>query len=75
MQSGLTDFLFDRMGGSVLTFELEVGRRDGYDLTGLGFTGASLNMASWPTHPSCSWELDSWNSSYHCLNVALKGFF
>ena len=32
------------MGASVLAFELEAGRRDGFDLTDPFFTGASLGL-------------------------------
>ena len=32
------------MGGSALDLELEAGYRDNFDLTGLGFTGASLGL-------------------------------
>ena len=39
------------MGGSVFDLELEVGCLDDFDLTGLGFTGASLELDFWANIP------------------------
>ena len=39
------------MGASALNFELEVDRRDDFDLTGLGFIGASLELDFWDDIP------------------------
>ena len=60
LYSGLTHFLFDPMGASALDLELEAGCRDDFDLTGLGFTGASLGfgfLADIPFLPLGVWFL------------------
>ena len=44
LYSGLTHFFFDPMGASALALELEADCRDDFDLTGLGFVGASLGL-------------------------------
>ena len=51
LYSGLTHFLFDLMGASALDLELEVVCLDDFDLTDLGFTGASLELDFWASIP------------------------
>ena len=56
LYSGLTHFLFDPMGASTLALELEANYRDDFDLTNLGFTGASLGLGFLADVPSLSLE-------------------